>query len=967
MKIKRYLYWIAALILVGLSSGLGLVVQSNADDPEPKATAEIFLPFVTGGEGVSDTAASVTANLVEIAQGAAGGGRLDAFTFFIPYAAEAMAIQFDVASLQPEVTPGLPIVSTISIAVNRDNSIIYYDQWEDTLEGDPTVPTQITTLVWGDGDPSNNTTGLAAGATVQGIPASDILTAGTIITLRSTVPSTTATRGTPPSIFFDGGDMLVSRGGALAVSTIFWTDAPGPEIFFTDAWELYPTNRWDQVYVSPIGENVDRDGPTVNGDILGQFGVVGLNIQAVDNDTLVEIDLNADGTFDNGVLDPASTILDQGEQLSIPNGILAGTRVRASGPVQAHLIASDPDSRFEMRGYTLVPFNQWTNDYLAPRASDGDFWLYNPNNTPLPITVESDTGTTVLTVPANGTARYLVTTPPFDDDNTDDVDMAPVTGLHFSSSGPIFYGMAALDSFDAQDWGYDILPTANLTSQTLIGLGVGNRNVLQGQGCPATPRRLNNGREMRVYVTSLTPTTLFVDVNNDGTPDEVDVTGDGTVDPYPGPGIGYALSPLQEMSITDPFNTVLNPDGDCDMTGAFLYTPDGTPFAAVWGQDEAANAGIPSIDAGTSIVPLRSLAIQKTFNLLADMDCSGSISLGDAVRFQLEYINDSALVINSVIVSDTLPSALVYIPNTTVEDGQPVPDNGGPSPYPLDRGGLDTGSLSEFGGSILTYDATVIDTSAAIINRANASSRSLPLQGDAVTIFVPTGSPIPIIEITKTRIEPVSGPITPGQVVTFNLTITNTGSTTITTLPLEEAYNSSHLTFLNAVPAPDVTSNGVLTWNDLVAVSGPLQPGASVSLTLSYTVNQLPAGVNETTLTATVKNALRQNSPVPLTCSNEAELLFAGAPSPTDEPPPPGDNDNNDNGNSNDNNSKPPTSTPTPIPVAGIPATPAAPTFPVAFLPETGLRGTGMAGWAITGGLILLVLGGFAFYYRYKK
>lgn len=964
MKIKRYLYWITALILFGLSSGLGLVVQSNADDPEPKATSEIFLPFVTGGEGGSDTT-SVTANLIEIAQGPAGGGRLDAFTFFIPYAAEAMAIQFDAASLQPEVTPGLPIVSTISIAVNRDNTIIYYDQWEDALEGDPTVPTQITTLVWGDGDPSNNTTGLAAGATVQGIPASDILTAGTIITLRSTVPSTAAGRGTPPSIFFDGGDMLVSRGGALAVSTIFWTDAPGPEIFFTDAWELYPTNRWGQEYVTSIGENVLRDGPGNRGD----FGVVGLNIQAVDNDTVVEIDLNADGTFDNGILDPVTTTLDQGEQLSIPNGILAGTRVRASGPVQAHLIASDPDSRFEMRGYTLVPFDQWTNDYLAPRASDGDFWLYNPNNTPLPITVESDAGTTVLTVPANSTARYLVTTPPFDDDNTDDVDMAPVTGLHFSSNGPIFYGMAALDSFDAQDWGYDILPTNNLTSQTLIGLGVGNRNILQGQGCPATPRRGNNGREMRVYVTSLTATTIFVDVNNDGTPDEVDVTGDGTVDPYPGPGIGYALSPLQEMSITDPFNAVLNPDGDCDMTGAFLYTPDGTPFAAVWGQDENANAGIPSIDAGTSIVPLRSLAIQKTFNLLADMDCSGSISLGDAVRFQLEYINDSALIINNVIVSDTLPAALGYIPDTTVEDGQPVPDNGGSSPYPLDGSGLDTGSLPDFGTSILTYDATVRDTSAAIINRANASSRSLPLQGDAVTIFVPTGSPIPIIEITKTRIAPASGPVDSGQTVTFNLTITNSGSTTITTLPLEETYNSSLLTFASAVPAPDTTANGVLTWNDLVAASGPLPPNASVNVTLSYTVNQLPAGTNDTTLTATVKNALRQNSPVPLTCSNEAELLFAGAPSPTDEPVPPSDNDNNKNNdnNSNDNNNKAPAPTPTPIPVAGLPATPAAPAFPVAFLPETGLRGTGLEGWVIAGGLILLAVGGFVLHSRYKK
>jgi hypothetical protein len=37
------------------------------------------------------------------------------------------------------------------------------------------------------------------------------------------------------------------------------------------------------------------------------------------------------------------------------------------------------------------------------------------------------------------------------------------------------------------------------------------------------------------------------------------------------------------------------------------------PFASVWGQDESANPALPSIDAGTGIVPY-SLLLQKTFN-----------------------------------------------------------------------------------------------------------------------------------------------------------------------------------------------------------------------------------------------------------------------------------------------------------------------------------------------------------------
>ncbi|MBE7469418.1 MAG: IgGFc-binding protein [Anaerolineales bacterium] len=941
MKIKRHLYWITVLTLIGLLGGLGLLVQSKADEPDSKPNTQVFLPFITTGEGDTNPT-DITIKHIKIAQGAAGGGRIDAFTFFIPYATESAAAQFNVGA-PTTVAPNLPISTTISIAVNRDNSIIYYDQWEDTLEGDLTFPTQTTTLVWGDGDPTNNTTGLPPGVQLLGIPANDILTAGTIITLRNTVPSTPAARGTPPTIFFDGGDMLTSTGGALAVSTTFWTDI-GPGILFTDAWELYPTNRWGTDYISPIGQNVIRDGP----DSRGEFEVVGLNVQAVENDTVVEIDLNADGIFSNdGITDPVTTTLNMGEQLNITRTIQAGSHVRASAPVQTHLFASDPDSRYEARGYTLVPFDQWTNDYLAPRASDGDFWLYNPNNSFITVTVQSITTTTSLVISPTSTVRYPIDpTPPISD-----ADMSGATGLHFTSNGPVFYGIAALDAASTQDWGYALLPTANLTSQTLIGLGVGNVDVLNSLPCPPPPR--GTGRESRIYITALNDTTFFVDVNNDGAPDIVNVTDDNGVAIPSGPGNGYPLLALQELSITDP--------SDCNMTGAFIYTANDTPFASVWGQDANAAAALPSIDAGTSIVPLRSLAVQKTFSLLTDVDCSGSISLGDDVRFQLESINNSATPLTSVVITDNLPPALTYIPGTTFEDSVQVPDNGSGSAYPLDGSGLNTGLLDQFSASILTYDTTVNNTGVTIINQASASSPALPQQADAVTIFVPTGSPTPLLEITETLIDPATGPVNPGQVITFNLTITNTGSTTITTLPLEETYNTSHLTFLNADPPPNVATTGVITWTDLTTISGDLQPNASVNLTLSFVVNQLLPPVSNTSLTATVRSAFRQSSPVPLTCSNNATLAFAApaptpTPTPTSTPTPTPTRPTDSGGNGNGNRATP---TPTPIPVAAIPAAPTAPAIPVAFLPETGLREAGLERWPIAGGLILLVLAGF--------
>jgi uncharacterized repeat protein (TIGR01451 family) len=682
-------------------------------------------------------------------------------------------------------------------------------------------------------------------------------------------------------------------------------------------------------YIIPIGQNVNRAGLSPGG-----FTVVGLNIQAVENGTQVEIDLDA-----NGVFSPTVT-LDQGAQLSILNGVLAGARVRVTNnqPVQVHLFASDPASRYEARGFTLVPFEQWTNDYLVPRASDGDIWLYNPNGSDLQVSATTIAGTTVITIPAGQTTRF----PPFP------APLLGATGVHFSASAN-FYGVTTLDINQDQDWGYALLPTANLTSQTLIGLGLGNVN---SPGCPQNPTPLNNGRESRIYVTALlTATNLFVDINNDGTPDTVDITGDGAADPYPGPGIGYPLVPLQELSITDPT--------DCDMTGAFLFTPDGTPFASVWGQDAGASLALPSIDAGTSIVPLRSLVLQKTFGLLNDVDCSGSISLGDDVRFELRYANDSATLLSSVTVSDTLPLALDYISGTATQDGLPLADDPGPSPFPFDSPGRNTGPLDGFSASVLTYDTTVNDISSVIVNRASANSPSLPLQGDAVTIFVPTGSITPLMQITQTLIDPASGPVSSGQVITFNLSITNTGATTITTLPIAESYDAGDLTFLNATPAPDITATGVITWNDLTNVLGDLPPNTSVSLTINFVVNQLPPGANTTDLAVTVRNARRQNSPVPLTCSSNANLILA-APTPTPTPTPtatPTRPPSSDCDDCQGNGRREKTPTPTPVTVAVAPAPTATVLPPVTFLPETGLRGASVGMETVIGGVLLLLLG----------
>ena len=167
------------------------------------------------------------ANLTLLAQVHA---QIDAFTFFIPYPADLLDDQFDAAQTANFVD--IDIVTTISIAVQRNGSIIYYDHWEDGLEADITSPNQPSTQVWGDGNPGNGAP--------PGIP-DDVLVARDVITLQGIV----AVPRNLADLFFDGGDKIVSVGGPIAVTLAVWPDDPNSGILFAGAWELYPTSRWD--------------------------------------------------------------------------------------------------------------------------------------------------------------------------------------------------------------------------------------------------------------------------------------------------------------------------------------------------------------------------------------------------------------------------------------------------------------------------------------------------------------------------------------------------------------------------------------------------------------------------------------------------------------------------------------------------------------------------------------------------
>jgi len=80
------------------------------------------------------------------------------------------------------------------------------------------------------------------------------------------------------------------------------------------------------------------------------------------------------------------------------------------------------------------------------------------------------------------------------------------------------------------------------------------------------------------------------------------------------------------------------------------------------------------------------------------------------------------------------------------------------------------------------------------------------------------------------------------------LRITSTVDTTLSVVPLADTYNADELTFVSAIPGEtttDVTGSvGTLTWANI----GPIAPGATSSVTLEFTANDLPDNQALTTM-----------------------------------------------------------------------------------------------------------------------
>ncbi|MFQ5612103.1 MAG: hypothetical protein ACE5H9_08215, partial [Anaerolineae bacterium] len=292
------------------------------------------------------------------------------------------------------------------------------------------------------------------------------------------------------------------------------------------------------------------------------------------------------------------------------------------------------------------------------------------------------------------------------------------------------------------------------------------------------------------FVTPVTDTTVFVDLNNDGTPDDFDLDGSGVA--TPGTAAGVALNALDVLRVADP--------NDNDLSGAIIYTQNyQQQIAVAWGEDPCgAHTNSPHFDGGFTIPPLPVVTLTKDDSLVND-PASCSVNPGSVVTYTLVAENIGRAPLQSMEVVDALPftstdfivgSQTTTPPATTVQYNNGTYTPGG-SPGSLDPNvqSLEAIWTNVTAGQVVTLTLAVkIDhpLQGGITSVDNIGTLTSPEFAQVVRSTDPEdpfdpvtttciNTNLPNLTLTKDDGQTI---VSPGQVLTYTIPYTNNGLAT---------------------------------------------------------------------------------------------------------------------------------------------------------------------------------------------
>jgi uncharacterized repeat protein (TIGR01451 family) len=210
------------------------------------------------------------------------------------------------------------------------------------------------------------------------------------------------------------------------------------------------------------------------------------------------------------------------------------------------------------------------------------------------------------------------------------------------------------------------------------------------------------------------------------------------------------------------------------------------------------------------------------------------VHVGEYITFTILIDNQTSFTVTTLPLSDTFNTGVLAF-----VDAVPMPDT-----VDAGNGRLDWNDLTTFFGDLgpgqqITVVAGFIaeHPAPAVVNRAavhdaQGSQGGLPGGNDDSNEGESIGGNSPV---TKRMMQGGTPPQV-GLPITFTITITNNGFTTMTVVPVVDDYDPAFLQFQSAVPQPDIVDevNGELIWSDLTIWLGDLPAHGSAQITVVF-------------------------------------------------------------------------------------------------------------------------------------
>ena len=507
-----------------------------------KRTAALLCGFVlaaTFGLGFAPTARAANPDPVQY--------------YYIPFTEAQLLTMFNAIN----TAANAPITSYTTITAVAGGTLIYYDHGESGgYDPDIANPANLYsssnlggTQIWGDGLTSNGT---CPGTS------NDLITAGMVIELNNTVPDP---RGT--AILFDGGDKI-GASKTIAVTRTSW--AAGSNTLLAGSVEVYDLYAWGTDYRAPVGTNIP------DATDFQMFSYTALSIMAGMDGAAVQIDADNNGTFE------INTTLSEGQSYLATN-VFAGAHVISDRPVQVDIFTGDVLSNYESRDSALIPTGTWSSDYYTPvstpstsqgtNGTDTTVWLFNSGTSQIAVNykrwVAGVMTTSTINVAAGAYAKQVLT---------------DGTGAEFSTSdGAPFYAFSTTDSNSgfadgtgnqAWDWGFSLVPRDRLSTQLLVGLGIGRDPT-----SPTNPDENGNPVWVTPHLDNDTSAaTIYVDYDGDpNTGPNIDAAGHHY-------DVSYSLRNLERAKIYRGVPITVDQNNTASTTGATSLTVSHTTGSA---------------------------------------------------------------------------------------------------------------------------------------------------------------------------------------------------------------------------------------------------------------------------------------------------------------------------------------------------------------------------------------------------